>query len=186
MFQISKFLSFYFFMCSFLLSVTISSHPVGGRDLLSLILLYILWFDDLIFVCFEINHFLTCCLYTEIYISLMNSIFLSPNILGLYIIFHFSWKCFRLTFLHKKDVKQTSVVTEELFQNLDECKDHITECYICLETNKENPSLKVMSCGHPFHKECILEWFSVQKIYSPTDMICPVCRQSIFPFEEQV
>ena len=186
MFQISKFLSFYFFISSLLLSITVSSHPVDKNELLSVILLYILWFDDLLFVCFEINHFLTCFLYTEMYISMINSIFLSPNILGLYIIFHFSWKCFRLTFFHKKDVKKTLIVTEELFKNLDECKDHTTECYICLQTIDETPCLKVMSCGHPFHKDCLLEWFSVQNIYNPIDMMCPVCRQPVFPSEDPV
>lgn len=42
------------------------------------------------------------------------------------------------------------------------------ECYICL-ADMDISDLHSLSCGHAYHKECIMRWFEV-------DNTCPTCR----------
>lgn len=44
------------------------------------------------------------------------------------------------------------------------------ECAICVEDITYSDKVKVISCGHMFHKVCILKWM----IENP---ICPFCRE---------
>ncbi|GMH84341.1 hypothetical protein TrST_g726 [Triparma strigata] len=44
-----------------------------------------------------------------------------------------------------------------------------SECAICLEPFSEGEALKVIECGHLWHKRCIGEWMKV-------DRRCPCCR----------
>lgn len=46
-----------------------------------------------------------------------------------------------------------------------------TDCAICLEEMLVGDTEKRIICGHIFHKECILSWFSLK-------FSCPLCRRS--------
>ena len=52
-------------------------------------------------------------------------------------------------------------------------------CSICLvESIDKNPnSFKKLGCGHEFHNECILQWYTSKKIM--VDVPCPLCRTLI-------
>jgi len=47
------------------------------------------------------------------------------------------------------------------------------DCGICLD--KINENCIVLDCGHPFHKECIKEWFEK----SPSGYQCSTCRREV-------
>jgi hypothetical protein len=47
------------------------------------------------------------------------------------------------------------------------------DCGICLD--KINENCIVLDCGHPFHKECIKEWFEK----SPSGYQCSTCRRDV-------
>jgi len=50
---------------------------------------------------------------------------------------------------------------------------HSPACAICLDTLNSNLELlDVPSCGHRFHKKCLIEW----KLVKPT---CPYCRRGL-------
>ena len=48
-------------------------------------------------------------------------------------------------------------------------KDEDPECTICLETVNEEEEVRVLECGHTFHKLCIDKWLILQRY-------CPYCR----------
>ena len=45
-------------------------------------------------------------------------------------------------------------------------------CSICLEEYNSNTKICILSCGHIYHKKCILEWYN-------KDKSCPLCRINI-------
>lgn len=46
-----------------------------------------------------------------------------------------------------------------------------TTCSICQE-NIEASHIRIRACGHPFHSQCIREWFTM-------NTRCPVCRHDV-------
>ena len=61
------------------------------------------------------------------------------------------------------------------FQNINDENDNDDVCYICLETDKEKPGLKRISCRHVFHIPCLKEWISHKRNFH-----CPVCKAVFF------
>lgn len=45
-------------------------------------------------------------------------------------------------------------------------------CIICLQDYVEGSEIRVLSCGHHFHKDCADQWFKIQAT-------CPLCVRSI-------
>ena len=58
--------------------------------------------------------------------------------------------------------------------------DEPIECSICLEDFKKNDLVKVLPCKHVFHEHCAKGW--IVNIRG----VCPLCRQGIFPKQEDV
>ena len=44
-------------------------------------------------------------------------------------------------------------------------------CTICLENYKKNKEIQTLHCNHQFHKNCILEWLSINPL-------CPICKST--------
>jgi hypothetical protein len=51
-------------------------------------------------------------------------------------------------------------------------------CVICILDFEDSDELRVLCCGHPFHRECIKGWFkmNVTKGSFPS---CPICRTPV-------
>ncbi|OWZ04747.1 Transmembrane protein [Phytophthora megakarya] len=65
------------------------------------------------------------------------------------------------------DQLETKTYTVNMFPPEDAC------CCICLNDYEPSQSLRLLPCGHHFHKECVDEWLLVNST-------CPTCRKSIF------
>ena len=44
-----------------------------------------------------------------------------------------------------------------------------SSCIICFSDFNKNDKIKILKCGHIYHKECINEWFKKKEL-------CPICR----------
>eukprot|EP01016_Furgasonia_blochmanni_P038775 TRINITY_DN4727_c0_g1_i2.p1 TRINITY_DN4727_c0_g1~~TRINITY_DN4727_c0_g1_i2.p1 ORF type:complete len:308 (+),score=48.57 TRINITY_DN4727_c0_g1_i2:61-924(+) len=51
------------------------------------------------------------------------------------------------------------------------------ECAICFERYKEEDNIMKLTCGHEFHKECVISWLR----QNPT---CPMCRYDFAPNDQ--
>lgn len=60
-------------------------------------------------------------------------------------------------------------------ENFNECETD-EDCVICLDTGCD---LQIKSCGHKFHKKCIMKWCKHKKN-------CPYCRTPIIPIVKEV
>merc|ERR1719174_1539731 len=69
--------------------------------------------------------------------------------------------------MNKTDIE--SMATEE-FTNESEMKYGEIECSICLINFETGDIMRVMKCGHRFHKACVDEWLSRYK------SVCPLCK----------
>uniref|UniRef100_A0A7S2KS81 RING-type domain-containing protein n=1 Tax=Zooxanthella nutricula TaxID=1333877 RepID=A0A7S2KS81_9DINO len=50
----------------------------------------------------------------------------------------------------------------------------VPECVVCLDTIQEGDECRVLHCGHVFHAECVMEWWT----HAPRRTAdCPLCRQ---------
>jgi len=81
--------------------------------------------------------------------------------------------------MKKTDIE--SMETEE-FTTESELKYGEIECSICLLNFEPGDMMRVMKCGHRFHKECVDEWLSRYK------SVCPLCKTDMrgnFETEEQ-
>lgn len=63
------------------------------------------------------------------------------------------------------------------------CLKHVKEkCPICFELI-QNDGMHVLSCGHKFHRSCMLSWYAESNV-------CPICRNEqkdeILDFKEKV
>lgn len=63
---------------------------------------------------------------------------------------------------------QTIILTKE---NILKYEDK--SCIICLEHYKIKDKIKILSCDHIFHENCIYQWLCKEKIS------CPICRKDI-------
>lgn len=72
--------------------------------------------------------------------------------------------------MNKKDID--SMGTEE-FTTESELKYGEIECSICLLNFEPGDMMRVMKCGHRFHKECVDEWLSRYKA------VCPLCKSDM-------
>lgn len=65
-------------------------------------------------------------------------------------------------------------IVKQCLENIEKTPKNDTQCTIC--KIKENVDVKLMDCGHVFHRECIERWFVEchLKPYTPT---CPNCKQ---------
>lgn len=50
-------------------------------------------------------------------------------------------------------------------------------CVICLDEWVEGARVIGLSCGHHFHKACVLQWALKKRRGSP---VCPTCKQDMF------
>uniref|UniRef100_A0A7S2VRC1 RING-type domain-containing protein n=1 Tax=Zooxanthella nutricula TaxID=1333877 RepID=A0A7S2VRC1_9DINO len=51
----------------------------------------------------------------------------------------------------------------------------VTDCMICLDAIDEGCACRVLQCGHVFHAECIMDWWT----HAPRETVdCPCCRRS--------
>lgn len=66
---------------------------------------------------------------------------------------------------------ETPGLTDEEFDDNTESVD-LCDCTICLELDPELESVKLMSCGHSFHKCCAKGWLSNHRN-------CPLCRTDV-------
>lgn len=57
--------------------------------------------------------------------------------------------------------------------------DEDVQCLVCRDDFTEGCELTRLICGHRFHKECVVRWFSLQGV-------CPVCRADISIKKEAV
>lgn len=74
---------------------------------------------------------------------------------------------------------------EKYLNTMTDCKDTMTECYICLETNLEKKNLKLLYCSHPFHPKCLVLWFQKQSYTRINHYKCPVCNSSIYENDKE-
>lgn len=51
--------------------------------------------------------------------------------------------------------------------------DETMQCLICLDEYQQEDDVRVMSCRHAFHKECVDKWLSTGKNN------CPACRTKV-------
>ena len=49
------------------------------------------------------------------------------------------------------------------------------QCLICLEDYQTDDDLRLMSCKHAYHKECVDRWLQVGRNN------CPACRTKVRP-----
>jgi DNA mismatch repair ATPase MutL len=72
--------------------------------------------------------------------------------------------------ISKNDFEElkTIMLTNE---NIKEYEDK--SCIVCLEQYKVKDKLKILSCEHIFHENCIYQWLCKEKIS------CPICRKDI-------
>lgn len=50
---------------------------------------------------------------------------------------------------------------------------HPLQCLVCLDDYEPDNELRVMSCRHAFHKECVDKWLTVGRNN------CPACRTKV-------
>lgn len=69
--------------------------------------------------------------------------------------------------MRKKDIKAMGT---EKFTSESELKYGEIECSICIAPFEVGDVMRVMKCGHRFHKDCVDEWLSRYKA------VCPLCK----------
>jgi len=69
----------------------------------------------------------------------------------------------------------------ELYKNLDlEVKKDNTNCIICRDEYKDDDNIRLLSCKHIYHKDCIDNWL---KEYSYK---CPHCREKVAEYKPNI
>ena len=69
----------------------------------------------------------------------------------------------------------------ELYKNLDsEIKKENTNCIICRDEYKDDDNIRLLSCKHIYHKDCIDNWL---KEYSYK---CPHCREKVAEYKPNI
>lgn len=68
------------------------------------------------------------------------------------------------------DKAEIDVMETEEFTSESELKYGEIECSICLEAFEVGDIMRVMKCGHRFHKPCVDEWLGRYK------SVCPLCK----------
>lgn len=48
----------------------------------------------------------------------------------------------------------------------------VGECLICQEDMRQRQQRTLLTCGHSFHKKCIMRWL-------PSHPTCPICRENV-------
>lgn len=73
----------------------------------------------------------------------------------------------------RQEIDKLQIVTfcKEIAQGKDE-NDCCVKCLVCQCQYEEGEKVRVLPCGHQFHKDCIEQWLL-------TKDHCPYCRQSI-------
>jgi len=74
----------------------------------------------------------------------------------------------------KRKIKRIITNNTEL-QKVSSISRTISFCPICMKKYEGNEIIRILSCDHEYHKECVDIWFKNYK----TD--CPMCRQSAIP-----
>ena len=72
----------------------------------------------------------------------------------------------------KKKEKINKKIEKNLYSINDNLKGQIwenNECIICLKEIKNNDNMRILSCRHTYHMECIDEWLKRKNI-------CPICN----------
>jgi hypothetical protein len=58
----------------------------------------------------------------------------------------------------------------------DECP--VKECHICSEIFEEEDKLRILPCGHLFHRACTDRWLGVSRL-------CPLCKGNVVELYKQ-
>jgi rubrerythrin len=74
---------------------------------------------------------------------------------------------------HKEHGTMMKEKTLELPEHIKELAEKTHICVICTEFMKNN--LSATLCGHVFHRDCLLKWFS-SCTENHQDHVCPLCR----------
>lgn len=96
--------------------------------------------------------------------------------------------CFKLKRTKKKNdynfIVKNCLIIDKL-ENKENCLiidkfENNENCPICLDQLINNEKLlKINSCGHIFHSNCIYPWFDVQFKDNKYSLNCPLCRESV-------
>ena len=73
---------------------------------------------------------------------------------------------------NKKKEKIKAKIDKKLNNKNNDLKGKIwgdTQCIICFKEINNNDSMRILSCRHTYHKECIDTWFKRKNC-------CPVCN----------
>ena len=101
--------------------------------------------------------FSVTCIYIVLSIILHDAIVATFSVIYL---LGFIWICLAL--------RENKIESEE--NNIIICIIKDTECCICCDILKDVDEIRILSCKHIYHKECIEKWFKEKKI-------CPYCRR---------
>lgn len=74
-----------------------------------------------------------------------------------------------LLLLFGRGVRTEEVVLRRLTSSPPAVVPAGTECCICLDASAANDHWQRISCGHAFHKRCLIEWLQRSRV-------CPLCR----------
>ena len=111
------------------------------------------------------------------------------NLTNCYILYCCCFKKYKKT--HEKTTKHDYNFLVKDCLIIDKLDKHYLEedCSICLEklinneetvdTTEQDNLLKIKSCGHVFHANCIYPWFDTQFKNNKDSINCPLCRESI-------
>ena len=77
---------------------------------------------------------------------------------------------------NKKKKKINNKIDKNLNNKDNDLKGKIwgeTECVICLKKIKNNDNMRILSCRHTYHKECIDIWLMRKNC-------CPICNINLY------
>jgi hypothetical protein len=166
-----------YFVVNNLTMCLLYTNPIVERYQISIIILYLLLIHDFCYYCTNGKN-LQLLLLTIFYLSFLNFV-LCWNVPLVYFVFlNVLWKYLFIYHETRQEFNDSKKKRHlhTIFSSFAPCENTDDECYICLETNMEKPSLKYLPCSHPFHEECFTEWILSDR---EKEIVCPVCRRNL-------